>query len=264
MSPKQDTQEMEWEQRDPLEESGTLVATPPGSQDLNDASSIYRERVLLAASTIQRAWRHSRNPPSQCLTLQDYKDKITTIQKAWRQTKQKQKNSTVSALVTDGLRHWPEATLGYPTPEPEIESRTVDTSKDHVTSSIQIETDVEPVARPKLRLFPVKFTPEVVDEWHSTMLPRLERLIERVLKDSEETVSIDLVAVGEVSEKAKPTVFVTCSSVAKVRAILSRRFRYDDTVYDLKVRRGKIRRSKMSRSSRRTRYADSVCSLDRD
>ncbi|EOA83581.1 hypothetical protein ACJQWK_00157 [Exserohilum turcicum] len=253
MSPKQDTQEMEWEQRDPLEESGTLVATPPGSQDLNDASSIYRERVLLAASTIQRAWRHSRNPPSQCLTLQDYKDKITTIQKAWRQTKQKQKNSTVSALVTDGLRHWPEATLGYPTPEPEIESRTVDTSKDHVTSSIQIETDVEPVARPKLRLFPVKFTPEVVDEWHSTMLPRLERLIERVLKDSEETVSIDLVAVGEVSEKAKPTVFVTCSSVAKVRAILSRRFRYDDTVYDLKVRRGKIRRSKMSRSSRRTR-----------
>jgi hypothetical protein len=112
---------------------------------------------------------------------------------------------------------------------------------------------MEHAPRPKLRLFPVKFTSEIVDEWHSSMLPRLERLIERALKDSEETVSIDLVAIGEVLEKAKPTVFVTCTSVAKVKAILSRRFRYDENVYDLKVRRGKIRRSKMSRSSRRTR-----------
>lgn len=83
------------------------------------------------------------------------------------------------------------------------------------------------------------------------MLPRLERLIERALKDSEETISIDLVAIGETQQKARPTIFVTCSSVAKIKAILSRRFRYDENVFDLKVRRGKIRRSKMSRSSRR-------------
>ena len=70
----------------------------------------------------------------------------------------------------------------------------MDSSESFVTSSIQIETENEPVARPKMRLFPVKFTPEIVEEWHSTMLPRLERLIERALKDSEETVSIDLVA----------------------------------------------------------------------
>lgn len=254
MSPKQDTVEMEWEQRDPLEESGTLVATPPNSQDPSDVSSLYRERMVTAASTIQRAWRQSRKPPGQCVSLKDYKDKITLIQKAWRDSKQKQTNSTISALVTDGMRHWPQATLGYPTPEPEIQSRTVDSSESCVTSSIQIETDMEPVARPKLRLFPLKFTPEIVDEWHSVMLPRLERLMERALRDSEETVSIDLVAIGEVLEKAKPTVLVTCSSVAKVRAILGRRFRYDENVYDLKVRRGKIRRSKMSRSSRRTRY----------
>ncbi|RAR10551.1 ATP binding protein [Stemphylium lycopersici] len=253
MSPKQEATEMEWEQRDPLEESGTLVDTPSNSQDLSDTSSLCRERVITAASTIQRAWRQSRNPPNKHATLRDYKEKITIIQKAWRQTKQKRTSSTVSALVTDGLRHWPQATLGYPTPEPEIQTRTVNPSESCITSSIQIETDMEPVARPKLRLFPVKFTPEIVDEWHSSMLPRLERLIERALKDSEETVSIDLVAIGEILEKAKPTVFVTCSSVAKVRAILGRRFRYDENVYDLKVRRGKIRRSKMSRSSRRTR-----------
>jgi hypothetical protein len=110
---------------------------------------------------------------------------------------------------------------------------------------------MESIARPKLRLFPATFTPNIVEEWHTTMLPRLERLIERALKDSEETISIDLVAIGETQEKARPTIFVTCSSVAKVKAILARRFRFDESVFDLKVRRGKIRRSKMSRSSRR-------------
>lgn len=85
------------------------------------------------------------------------------------------------------------------------------------------------------------------------MLPRLERLVERALKDSDETISIDLVAIGESQEKSRPTIFVTCSSVNRVKAILSRRFHYDEQAYDLKVRRGKIRRSKMSRSTRRMR-----------
>jgi hypothetical protein len=252
LCPKEEAPQVEWEQRDPLEESGTLIATPPSSQDRSETSSLYRERVVTAASTIQRAWRQSRKP-AQRTTLQDCRDKITIIQKAWRQTKQR---TTVNALITDGIGHWPQATLGYPTPtpEPEIQSQTVESSGQYTTSSIQIETDMEPVARPKLRLFPVKFRQEIVDEWHSTMLPRLEKLIERALRDSEETVCIDLVAIGEVQEKARPTIFVTCSSVAKVRAILAKRFRYDEMVYDLKVRRGKIRRSKMSRSSRRARY----------
>ncbi|KAF1838459.1 hypothetical protein BDW02DRAFT_415096 [Decorospora gaudefroyi] len=253
MSPKQGSSEMEWEQRDPLEESGTLVATPPNSQDRSDTSSLYKEQVVVAASTIQRAWRKSRLPSQRVATLQDYKHKITLIQNAWRQTKQKRTSNTVSALVTDGIRHWPQATLGYPTPEPEIHSRTVMSSENCVTSSIQIETDIEPMARPKLRLFSVKFTLEIIEEWHSTMLPRLERIIERALRESDETISIDLVAVGEVLEKARPTIFVTCSSVAKIKAVLGRRFRYNENAYDLKVRRGKIRRSKMSRSSRRAR-----------
>lgn len=238
-------------------ELGTLVATPPNSQDRSDSSSLYRERVVTAASIIQRAWRQSRAQPQstsqRSLTLQDYKEKITMIQKAWRESKQKRSN-TIEALLTDGIRHWPQATLGYPTPEPEIQSRSIEYNESFVTSSIQIQTDLDPVQRPKLRMFPVKFAAPIVEEWHTTMLPRLERLIERALKDSNETISIDLVAIGETQEKARPTIFVTCSSIAKVKAILSRRFRYDENVYELKVRRGKIRRSKMSRSSRRVRY----------
>lgn len=223
-------------------------------------SSLYREGVINAASTIQRAWRQSkvksRASSQRSVTMKDYKEKITIIQKAWRASKQKRTN-TIEALLTDGIRHWPQATLGYPTPEPEIQSRFIESMESCITSSIQIQTDLERGPRPKLKLFPVKFAPAIVDEWHTTMLPRLERIIERTLKDSDETISIDLVAIGDTQEKSRPTIFVTCSSVTKVKLLLSRRFRYDESVYDLKVRRGKIRRSKMSRSSRRVRYVSS-------
>ena len=258
-SPREESMEsmesMDWEQQDQrsLETSGTLVPTPHSSQDRNDLSSLYREQITTAASIIQRAWRASRAHPPQNTAFNDYKEKITIIQTAWRQRKQKRTHS-VEALFTDGIRHWPQATLGYPTPEPEVQDTGVMEQNDGcITSSIQIQTDIEPTPRAKLRLHPVKFTPEIIDEWHTTMLPRLERLIERALRDSDETVSIDLVAIGETQEKARSTIFITCSSVANIKAILSRRFRYDENMYDLKVRRGKVRRSKMSRSSGRVR-----------
>ena len=246
---------MEWEYQDQrsIETSGTLVPTPHSSQDRGDVTSLYREQITSAASIIQRAWRASRSQSPNATPFDDYKEKITLIQSAWRQRNQKRTHS-VEALFTDGIRHWPQATLGYPTPEPEVQDVGVVEQNDRfITSSIQIQTDIESAPRAKLRLHPVKFTPAIVDEWHATMLPRLERLIERALKDSDETVSIDLVAVGQTQEKARPTIFITCSSVAKVKAILSRRFHYDETVFDLKVRRGKVRRSKMSRSSGRVR-----------
>lgn len=254
-SPREESMDGSWEQQDQrsIETSGTLVPTPHSSQDRGDATSLYREQITTAASIIQRAWRASRSQSSNCTPFEDYKEKISVIQSAWRQRTQKRTHS-VEALFTDGIRHWPQATLGYPTPEPEVQEVGVVNQNDRcITSSIQIQTDIEPTPRPKLRLHPVMFAPAIIDEWVATMLPRLERLLERVLKDSDETVSIDLVAVGETQEKARPTIFITCSSVAKVKAILSRRFRYDENVFDLKVRRGKVRRSKMSRSSGRVR-----------
>lgn len=256
-SPREESMtSMEWEQHDQrsLDTSGTLVPTPHSSQDRSDVSSLYREQITTAASIIQRAWRASRTQPSNAsITLNDYKDKITVIQTAWRDRKQKRTHS-VEALLTDGIRHWPQATLGYPTPEPEVQNVGIVERNDRcITSSIQIQTDIEPAPRSKLRMHPVKFTPAIVDEWHTTMLPRLERLIERALRDSDETISIDLVAIGETQEKARPSIFITCSSVPKIKAILARRFRYDENVFDLKVRRGKVRRSKMSRSPGRVR-----------
>lgn len=247
ISPREEpSHEMEWQrERDPLEESGTLVDTPPDSQEKQTTSETY-------------------GTPPKSMSLKDYKDKITLIQKVWRQRKQNRTN-TIGALITDGIRHWPQAAIGYPTPEPEDKlqgqytthsihiQRHMDQSNSPKRSSLEINTNIDPAPRQKLRLHPVNFPEEIVDQWHKQMLPRLERLIERALKESDETVSIDLVAIGETQEKARPTIFVTCSSTAKVKTVLQRRFKYDEEVYDLKVRRGKIRRSKMNRSSRRRR-----------
>jgi hypothetical protein len=269
ISPREGVVErMDWTQtvgKGPLEESGILgdastEATTPTHPDDRDAASLYKEEIKEAARIIQRAWRASRKDaagtPRRSTSLGDYRQKITIIQKAWRQRKAITRTNTIQTLLTVAtppaiLGYNPQRAIPYPTPEPEIQPvDIVENNENCITSSIQIEREMDAPARPKLRLHPVKFSPEIIDEWHNTMLPRLERLIERALKDSDETISIDLVAIGETQVAARPTVFVTCNSVTKVKAILSRRFRYDDSVYDLRVRRGKIRRSKMNRSSR--------------
>ncbi|KAI9723256.1 MAG: hypothetical protein M1812_001138 [Candelaria pacifica] len=103
----------------------------------------------------------------------------------------------------------------------------------------------------RLRVHPVKLPPNQLADWHQNLLPRLERILERTLKDSHETISMDLIGIGEMQQTARPTIFVTCSSVGKVKGVLSRRFRYNKDVFDLKVRSGKIRRSKMTRKKRR-------------
>ncbi|KAI9706425.1 MAG: hypothetical protein M1836_003430 [Candelina mexicana] len=103
----------------------------------------------------------------------------------------------------------------------------------------------------RLRVHPVKLPPSQLADWHQNLLPRLERILERTFKDTHETISMDLVGIGETQLTARPTIFVTCSSVGKVKGVLSRRFKYNRELFDLKIRSGKIRRSKMSRKKKR-------------
>ncbi|KAK7511725.1 uncharacterized protein IWZ02DRAFT_93454 [Phyllosticta citriasiana] len=90
-------------------------------------------------------------------------------------------------------------------------------------------------------------SPTVATEWGHVLLPRLIRICERALKDSDESSSIDLFGIGPSLAEARPTIVITCSSTGKVKAALTKRFNYDKTIYDLKVHKGKIRRSKLSR-----------------
>lgn len=214
----------------------------PGSVD--SISSLYKERMHQAATVIQRAWRSRKDR----LNFKDYKNKVTLIQTTWRQRRESRARRGTGE---NNQSSQPTQDYGYPTPAPESESLSEETVEDTlcVDSTLQIRVD-EKIAKPRLRIHPGRFTPELTNEWHTSLLPRLERILERVLAESDETVSIDLVAIGETRETAKPSIFITCTSTSKVRAVLAKKFSFDRTALDLKVRKGKIRRSKLARSKR--------------
>ena len=184
-----------------------------------------------AARVIQRAWRCRRG----IIEFKEYKRKITLIQMSWR--KRKSRSSSVS--TQPGYTH-PEAFATLTESPKAMYDRTV---LENTEITISHRT-VPP--KPRLRLHTIKLQPELLDQWHQILLPRIERIIERTLRDSPETVTIDLVGVGETALTAKPTIFITCTSIGKVRCAINKKLIYDHDVYDLKVRRGKLHRSKVS------------------
>lgn len=110
---------------------------------------------------------------------------------------------------------------------------------------LQSPTDQRAVASTnKCRLFPCSLPQTIVDEWHSDIGFRLSCIIERALKGSTESSSIDLVSVGHDSFTARPTIVVTCTNTARVKAALKRKFHYDRTMFDLKVRQGCVNLSR--------------------
>jgi hypothetical protein len=271
MSPREEQGEtMDWQRthsKASLNDSRSMTSIsteatgPLHTNTRGDPPAVRTEEFSNSEKNVQRAGHSPQTESFDSLggsLPKEYKEKITIIQKAWRRRRAKRANS-IKTLLTfatppAALGYNPQRALSYPTPEPEPEVQpvaTVDQTAQYVTSSIEIMKTVDPPRRPKLRLWPVVFPDAILEEWHGPMLRRLERLVGRALHKSEETVSIDLFAIGETASTAKPTIFITCSSTKKVRAILDARFSYDRDTFDLKVRRGEVRRSKVNRSSRR-------------
>lgn len=92
---------------------------------------------------------------------------------------------------------------------------------------------------------------EHLQEWNFQMMPRLSRLLQKILKESDESCSATLMMTGESPETAKTTICVTCGSVKKARAALKKHFPLDRDDWDLIVIRGDIERSKVPRNKRR-------------
>ncbi|KAK5134166.1 hypothetical protein LTR08_006826 [Meristemomyces frigidus] len=92
-------------------------------------------------------------------------------------------------------------------------------------------------------------------EWEQKYGYMLAKLCERALKDSSESSHISLTMYGESPETARPTFLITCEkSTTKVKQILKRHFKYDSSMYDVRVRKGdKIRRCRRSK-----RHGDSA------
>lgn len=97
----------------------------------------------------------------------------------------------------------------------------------------------------------IEIPQEHLNQWNFQMLPRLRKLLEKVLKDSAESCSVTLMMAGEKVEDAKTTICVTCASAKKVRAALKKYYILNDDAWDLVVLRGDIQRSKVPRKKRR-------------
>lgn len=85
--------------------------------------------------------------------------------------------------------------------------------------------------------------------WNSIMFPQLERILEKVI-DRWESCSIDLCMTGDTPEVARPTIYMICASTEKARKAL-RYVNSDKRLFDIKVVKGQISRSKAGKKKRK-------------
>jgi len=180
-----------------------------------------KETLSSAANTVQHAWR-SRHEPST-YPFREYRKKIILIQKCWRERCNAKGEMTTRAT-----------SLG-----PSSQRQPADTQQEAVQS--RASDSFCPIRRKRSRkVFPADLPQHTISDWHTTIGPRLSHIVEKALKDSLESSTIDLVGLGLDKTTARPTILVTCTSTARVKAAIKRRFDYDRNIFDVKVCKGRV------------------------
>ncbi|CZS93455.1 uncharacterized protein RAG0_03754 [Rhynchosporium agropyri] len=80
--------------------------------------------------------------------------------------------------------------------------------------------------------------------WHNGLIPHINHVLRGFYRRYPESVEISLESIGESPTTTKPTILVICTSVSKMRSILKKSLVYDESVFGLKVCRGKVVRSR--------------------
>lgn len=141
----------------------------------------------------------------------------------------------------------PSKTVGA---EVQITPSTSDTSIQEPKPSLineEAKSQIQP--KRKLKIWSHELPMPCAKHWYATMLPELERILKRII-DRWESYSIDLFMVGETAEVARPTIYMICASVEKARKALQY-VNKEKQMFDIKVVRGQISRSKAGKKRRR-------------
>ncbi|KAL8708506.1 MAG: hypothetical protein Q9220_006664 [cf. Caloplaca sp. 1 TL-2023] len=85
--------------------------------------------------------------------------------------------------------------------------------------------------------------------WQQCLEPKLNRMFSKII-DRWESYSIELLMAGETAEVARPTIYMVCASVEKARKVLQY-VNQDGGLFDIKVSKGQILRSKAGRKKPR-------------
>lgn len=134
-----------------------------------------------------------------------------------------------------------------PAPPPEINLP--------ISGSPAVNEDARPRqhAKRKMKIWSHELPVPCAKHWYATMLPELERILMRII-DKWESYSIDLFMVGETPDSARPTIYMMCSSVEKARKALQH-VNKERRLFDIKVVKGDISRSKAGKKKRRGKKA---------
>ncbi|KAI1075363.1 hypothetical protein F5B20DRAFT_585329 [Whalleya microplaca] len=131
--------------------------------------------------------------------------------------------------------------------------------KSSATDKQSLKTEEKGRSR-KLRLYPqVPLSNEIIEQWHSTIMPQINMALKHFYRKNPESVEISLESIGESPEKTTPTALVICTSVNKVRAILKKNLGvfFDGTTgFALKVCRGSMVRSRKEEPRRSMARSD--------
>ncbi|KAJ5888707.1 hypothetical protein N7495_008748 [Penicillium taxi] len=113
--------------------------------------------------------------------------------------------------------------------------------------------EIRPAKKRTLKRLPnIEIPDDHLSEWNFQMMPRLSRLLQKVLKETPESCAANLIMTGDSPETARTTICVTCASVKKVRSALKKNFQLGRDDWDLIVIRGDIERSKVPRNKRQS------------
>lgn len=185
-------------------------ASPPLASrvpTLTSESSVNTLGTMVGGGTPKAEVSRRLSPISgQTLSFRETRDRVVLLQRLWRQRQMSQMGGHFSAHDSPARRS----------------------------------------SGPKQKAFPVRLSPQHLAEWHSDIGLRISHVVERALKNSLESSTIDLVSLGHDEASARPTILVTCTSTAKVKAAIKHCFQCDTGIFDVKVRKGTVGLSRRS------------------
>ncbi|KAI4181240.1 MAG: hypothetical protein L6R41_006737 [Letrouitia leprolyta] len=138
-----------------------------------------------------------------------------------------------------------------PTPEKIVEQKRPEPLLQEVvpSSSTEGEPRANETRRCKCKVWSHEIPSAFSTHWQQTLEPRLNRMFSKII-DRWESYSIELLMTGETAELARPTIYMVCASVEKARKVLQY-VNQDQGLFDIKVSKGQILRSKAGKKKKR-------------
>ncbi|KAF9875354.1 het-s domain protein [Colletotrichum karsti] len=145
----------------------------------------------------------------------------------------------------------PTPSRSYPSAEEEKRQLAKKDAEEAAATPTEQPVDPKPAKSPspKTRLYPqIPLPADAIEKWNSTVMPQVNQALRHFYrKHSLESVEISLESIGSSPKETQPTVLVVCTSVSKVKSILTRKLGqlFDGTSgFGLKVCKGQVLRSR--------------------